>query len=267
MPVPSPPGCSRALPDQPATAKMAVSAEQQQGHGRETSPHPWANGPAAIADTDRAEAAHLMVDGAASSKESVDASPAWLTRWQVEGLAPAAALARFDGLAGLAPEAMIGHWRGRSLATGHPFDGLLEAAGWYGKAMESIERVHPLLFRRGAGPPIALDPALLPVGLALRLPALARSRLLLAVVARGLPLLRTRHPAACLRSADFRGKASAAMLYDRQPITDHFRRIDGDRVLGLMVYRPRPLPYFFFSLERDPAPPPAAADDVGSTGE
>ena len=204
-----------------------------------------------------------MVDGAPFSLAGVAAPPAWLTRWQAEGLAPAAALARFDGLSGLAPEAMIGHWRGRSLATGHPFDGLLEAAGWYGKAMASAERVHPLLFRLRTGPPVALDPALLPVGLALRLPALGRSRLLLAVVARGLPLLRTRHPAARLRSADFRGKASAAMLYDRQPITDHFRRIDGERVLGLMVYRPQPQPYFFFCLERDPTAPAAA----GSAGE
>jgi hypothetical protein len=204
-----------------------------------------------------------MIDDAPFGPDDVDAPPAWLTGWQARGLSPTAALARFDDLAGLAPEAMIGHWRGRSLATGHPFDGLLEEAGWYGKAMASVEHVHPLLFRLRTGPPIALDPALLPVGLALRLPALGRSRLLLATVARGLPLLRTRHPAARLRTAEFRGKASAAMLYDRQPITDHFRRIDGERVLGLMVYRPRPQPYFFFCLERHPTAPPAA----GSTDE
>ena len=261
--MPPPPGCGRVLPDRAATAKMAVSAEQREGHGAEKSRHPPSNEPFAVAVADRAQAVLLMVDGVATITGGVDAAPAWLTRWQAEGLAPAAALARFDELAGVAPEAMIGHWRGRSLATGHPFDGLLEAAGWYGKAMASVERVHPLLFRRGAGPPIALDPALLPVGLALRLPALRRSRLLLAVVARGLKLLRTRYPAARLRPAEFRGKTSAAMVYDRQPITDHFRRIDSDRVLGLMVYRPQPLPYFFFCLERDPTAPVAA----GSTGE
>ena len=263
MPTPPPPGCGKVLPDRAATAKMAVSAEQQEGHGAEQSRHPPSNGPVAVAAADRAEAALLMVDGVAAVTGGVDAAPFWLTRWQAEGLAPAAARARFDDLIGVAPEAMIGQWRGRSLATGHPFDGLLEAAGWYGKAMDSVECVHPLLFRRSTGPPIALDPALLPVGLALRLPALARNRLLSAVVARGLPLLRTHRPAARLRSVAFRGKASTAMVYDRQPITDHFRRIDSDRVLGLMVYRPRPLPYFFFCLERDSAAPPVA----GSAGK
>jgi len=197
---------------------------------------------------------------------AVDAPPAWLTRWQAEGVSATAALAQFDALAALSPAAMLGRWRGRSLATGHPLDGLLEPAGWYGKEAASVECVHPLLLHRGAGPPIALDPALLPVGLALRVPALGRSRLLRAVVALGLPLLRTQRPAARLREIPFRGEASAAMLYDRQPIIDHFRRIDAHRVLGLMVYRPRPLPYFFFCLEREATPPPAVAPDARSTG-
>jgi hypothetical protein len=190
--------------------------------------------------------------------------PAWLSCWAAEGASPAEALVHFDELDPLTPAEMLGTWRGRSLATGHPFDGLLEAVGWYGKAMGSVDRVHPLLFRRGTGPPLALEPALLPVGLALRLPALARSRLLRSVVAQSLPVLRTSRPAARLRLVDFRGKRSAAMRYDRQPITDHFRRIDAERVLGLMVYRPRPLPYFFFWLKRARDAPD---DAIGSTRE
>ena len=40
------------------------------------------------------------------------------------------------------------------------------------------------------------------------------------------------------------------MIYDRQPIADHFRRIDGDRVLGLMEMGGMERP-FFFLLTRD----------------
>ena len=35
------------------------------------------------------------------------------------------------------------------------------------------------------------------------------------------------------------------MIYDRQPIVDHFRRIDDDRVLGLMEMRGMERPFFF----------------------
>jgi hypothetical protein len=35
------------------------------------------------------------------------------------------------------------------------------------------------------------------------------------------------------------------MIYDRQPIIDHFRRIDEIRLLGLMQARTAPPPYFF----------------------
>ena len=40
------------------------------------------------------------------------------------------------------------------------------------------------------------------------------------------------------------------MIYDRQPIVDHFRRIDDGRVLGLMEMRGMERP-FFFLLSRD----------------
>jgi hypothetical protein len=42
------------------------------------------------------------------------------------------------------------------------------------------------------------------------------------------------------------------MIYDRKPITDHFRRID-DRDLGLMEMRGMARP-FFFLLARDRTP-------------
>ena len=53
-----------------------------------------------------------------------------------------------------------------------------------------------------------------------------------------------------LREVSFRGRSSAAMVYDTQPIIDCFRRIDDDRVLGLMDVKGSP-PDFYFHLTRD----------------
>ncbi len=173
-------------------------------------------------------------------------APDWLRAWQNRTIEPAAALDRFDGLPGLEPGAMFGEWRGRSLPTGHPLDGLLEALGWHGKAFEALDRVHPLLFRDRSGAPVAIEPAWLPVDIALRLPGFSRSAPVRAAFRALRPLLRARGPAARLETRHFRGRTSAAMVYDRLPITDHFRRIDADRVLGLMELRRSPQPFFFF---------------------
>jgi GXWXG protein/Domain of unknown function (DUF4334) len=178
------------------------------------------------------------------------AEPPWLSDWKVGPISSVEALRRFDALQGAEPEAMLGRWRGASLATGHPLDGVLEKLGWYGKAFESLDRVHPLLFRNASGELTALDPALMPVALALRAPRLARSRMVRLGFSAVQPLLRTRHSAAALRTIEFRGRRSTTMVYDRQPIIDHFRRIDEMRVLGLMEIQDWPQS-FFFLLSRD----------------
>ncbi|MER8408383.1 DUF4334 domain-containing protein [Mesorhizobium sp. M1307] len=43
---------------------------------------------------------------------------------------------------------------------------------------------------------------------------------------------------------------SAAIIYDRRPIIDYLRRIDDDRLLGMMDLRFMSKP-FFFVLARD----------------
>jgi hypothetical protein len=178
------------------------------------------------------------------------ARPGWLDDW-LSGVALCGnPLSRFDSLAGLEPKSMIGIWRGAGLATGHPLDGVLEALGWYGKSFESVHRVHPLLFRTRSGVILPLEPAIMPVRVALRWPALAKSAPVRAAFAAGRSLLRARRSTARLRTEEFRGKRSAAMIYNSQPIIDHFRRIDSDRVLGLMEMRGMERP-FFFLLTRD----------------
>jgi len=169
-----------------------------------------------------------------------EGEPNWVRRWRRNGVSLEAALARFDSLPGIGPDELTGCWRGTGLPTGHPLDGLLERLGWRGKRFASEEDVDPLIFEPG----VALDPGRLPLSVALRWPRLAAS----APARAGFGLLRgvlkARGPAARLARVEFRDCLSAAMIYDRQPIVDHFRRIDSRRVLGLMETRLAP-PYFF----------------------
>lgn len=184
----------------------------------------------------------------AGSRKSSE--PGWLRRWRRGGLSRGEALARFDALPSVSPEEMLGDWRGVGLPTDHPLDGLLERLGWQGKRFRSADDADPLVFRPG----IALDPRLMPVGLALRWPRLAGSPVTRAAFRLALPLCRTRRPAARLATVGFRGTASAAMIYDRQPIIDHFRSIDASRVLGLMEMRHAD-PYFFLLARERPCEP------------
>ncbi|MBS1303491.1 DUF4334 domain-containing protein [Loktanella sp. SALINAS62] len=126
------------------------------------------------------------------------------------------------------------------MRTGHPLDGLLEYLGWRGKRFASVDHVDPLVFEPG----IALAPRLMPVRIALRWPRLAKSAASRAAFRLCCRLLRASGPAARLATVAFRGSPSAVMIYDWQPIVDHFRRIDERRILGLMEMRGAS-PYFF----------------------
>jgi hypothetical protein len=175
---------------------------------------------------------------------------AWLTERHAGGTSAAEALAFFDARPAVAVQELEGRWRGTGLPTGHPWDGLLERLGWYGKAFAGAEGVDPLLFQLGDGRVRPLDPGLVPAGLVLRWPQLFHDRVLQALVRAVRPLIVTGRPRARLRSILHRGVVTAAMVYDQHPIIDYFRRIDPDTVLGLMEMRNMEQP-FFFVLRRD----------------
>ncbi len=166
------------------------------------------------------------------------------------GCTPQQAWALFDALPGVRVEEITtGRWRGSELDTGHPWAGALVGAGWYGKQFDGADRVQPLLF---AGPDeriFAIDPRRVPLALASRIPppAVRFARRMLPVLR---PVLRTRAPRARLRDLEYRGKLSAAMVYDHLPIIDIFRLVDGETLLGVMDLRGMPDPLFFI-LRRD----------------
>jgi hypothetical protein len=124
--------------------------------------------------------------------------------------------ALFDALEPIEAEAMLGQWRGGAFETTSDAAGMLVKLGWYGKRFNDAEDVEPLLCKAEDGSLYSYD-------------KLGKAR---------------------LREVSFRGKASAAMVYDTQPIIDCFRRIDADRVLGLMDVKGTP-PSFYFHLTRD----------------
>jgi hypothetical protein len=180
---------------------------------------------------------------------SDEAAARWLAEHRA-GVAPAEALAFFDGLPPVPAADLLGRWRGSGLPTGSRLDGLLEAYGWYGKEFLGAEAVHPLLFTGRGGRPRAVDPAWIPLPLLRDHAGLAGTWPVRTVFGRIRPLLHTHRPKARLRTVEHRGVSTAAMIYDALPIIDVFRRVGPDVVLGAMDMRGLPAP-FFFLLERE----------------
>ncbi|MBP2233696.1 hypothetical protein J2Z31_000186 [Sinorhizobium kostiense] len=155
----------------------------------------------------------------------------------------------FDGLQPVSTRELVGLWKGSGVPTGHPFDGVLENLGWHGKRFRPEMRADALLFRIGDNRLLPIDPSLIPLALALRFHRFGRTeaaRNLFSHLARH---LRAKGPVASLRSMPFRNAMSAAMVYDRKPIIDYFRKIGRDRVLGVMQVEGDDR-HYFFELER-----------------
>jgi hypothetical protein len=170
------------------------------------------------------------------------------------------ALALYDSLPAVEPDAVLGTWHGAELPTGHPLDGMLAASGWWGKQFRDAETVHPLLFPTGDGSALwALNPApaFAGLGLATRVPMLKNADLS-GLISRLRPVLGARSAKARLRTTRYRGVDTATMVYDQLPINDVFRLLDGtagaEVLLGAMDLRGFSRPYFFL-LQRDESLP------------
>jgi hypothetical protein len=117
-------------------------------------------------------------------------------------------------------EDMIGEWKGGEFQTGHKMNGQLEKARWYGKTFTSASEVQPLVCLDDDG-----------------------NKFSNVEMGKG---------EASLWLDDFRGEVTASMVYDGQPVHDHFKKIDDDAVMGIMngkgvLDNGR---YYYFYLER-----------------
>ncbi|WP_394553054.1 alcohol dehydrogenase catalytic domain-containing protein [Agromyces sp. MMS24-JH15] len=157
--------------------------------------------------------------------ESAFATPAEVVRGFADASVPVdprVVLAIWDVLPAVAPAELRGMWRGRGIPAGHRMSRLLDRSRWYGKHFAADDDVQPIVCRDGDGA-LVVDERL----------------------SRG---------GASLTTVVHRGRPTAAMAYDAQPVLDAFVRVDPDTVLGVMTGRGtlddgQP---FLFLLERDP---------------
>ncbi|MEL6372002.1 MAG: DUF4334 domain-containing protein [Pseudomonadota bacterium] len=156
------------------------------------------------------------------------------------------AYAAFDALPAMPIEEMFGRWSFIEVNTGHRFDGLLQPAGLHAKIFFGEDDVHPLVFINSDKTELyAVNPKLVPLEA-----DLPKDEIVGDVIESGRFLLETKEPKARLRMVEFRGRATASMLYDERPIIDAFVKIDDEQVLGVMDMKGDPTPYFFI-LKRD----------------
>ena len=142
------------------------------------------------------------------------------------------AFEEFRHLPPIAPRELVGLWEGRGIPANHPFDGVLENLGWYGKRFRADMRADALLFRCDEHRLMAIDPKYIPLHWALRFHQFGRTRMAANLFSYLLRRLRANGPVATLKNLPFEGVESAAMVYDRQPIVDYFRRLDQLRLVG-----------------------------------
>lgn len=118
-------------------------------------------------------------------------------------------------------EEMLGEWKGGEFQTGHKMNGQLDKAGWYGKTFKSARDVQPLVCLDADG-----------------------NKFCNVEMGKG---------EASLWLEDFRGEVTATMVYDGQPVHDHFKKIDDGAVMGIMNgkgVRDKGR-YYYFYLERE----------------
>jgi len=118
-------------------------------------------------------------------------------------------------------EEIQGQWKGGELPSGHPMDGQLGQVGWHGKWFREWYDVAPMVCRDADGNLYSNKE-----------------------IGKG---------EASLWMVGFRGEVTASMVYDGQPVIDHFKRVDENTLMGIMngktsLVRDR---HFYFYLQRD----------------
>lgn len=120
----------------------------------------------------------------------------------------------FTALAPTDSAFMLGQWNGGVFNTGHPGEAQLTQLRWVGKNFDSAEDVSPIVCQDAQGKRVVSDVL-----------GAARLRMI---------------------AAPGESTPTAAMVYDKQPVIDHFKRIDARTVLGVMDRKGDAMPLYFY---------------------
>lgn len=123
-----------------------------------------------------------------------------------------ALLEYYDSLEPVPIAHMIGDWEGGVFRCGHAGEAQMAALRWAGKRFHEPNDVDPIIVRDDAG-----------------------ARAVSPIMGK-----------ASLRMVEHRGAVTATMIYDKHPIFDHFRKIDDERVMGIMDRKGDASPLFFW---------------------
>ncbi|MCX2712651.1 DUF4334 domain-containing protein [Mycolicibacterium sp. J2] len=117
-------------------------------------------------------------------------------------------------------EFMLGEWKGGEFQTGHKANGFMKRLNWFGKTFNSVTDAKPLVCLDADGNKFSNTEAM--------------------------------NGEASLWLEEFRGEATATMVYDGKPVHDHFKVIDDNAVLGIMNGKGAVVDgkYLYFYLER-----------------
>lgn len=173
-----------------------------------------------------------------------------MTKTELTSVLQKEASAWFRSLEPIHSEELVGLWRGSGHPSGHPLDGVLENLHWFGKRFHPNMRADALLFKGDQNKLVAVEPAFFPVCLALRFAGIGRTSLAWNLFTRLRSRLRAKSTTASLQERMDESIVTAAMVYDRQPIVDYFRRSD-KHVIGKMVVEGDPRRYFFYLQKVD----------------
>jgi hypothetical protein len=143
------------------------------------------------------------------------------------------------------PEETVGLWRGTGIPAGHPLDGVLENLQWFGKRIYPDLSADALLFQWPPGQLVPIEPVFFPIRLAIRLAPVGRTFTLRKSFSYLHKAFRAQDTTASVNLFGVDGEETAAMVYDRQPIVDYFRRIDDDQIAGMMCVDGDERRYFF----------------------
>ena len=158
-------------------------------------------------------------------------------------------IAWFASLPSVLPVEMTGIWRGEGIPSGHPLDGVLENLQWFGKRFHADLRADALLFQWRPGRLVAIEPAFFPIRIAICLNRFGKTTVARNWLFHFHRMVLAKRTTASVKLRTIEGAETAAMVYDRQPIVDVFRRIASNEVAGMMVVEGDHR-RFFFRLRR-----------------